>query len=103
MRQPGPAGVADTTKSDRLIELARGADVLVHEAMWLPGIDRIVAREPNGTPCGSRCSTVTPWPTTVVAWPPRLASASVLVGQVERVERRPAILRQEVDAKAALG
>lgn len=39
----------DTTKSDRLIALARGADVLVHEAMWLPGIDRIVAREPNAT------------------------------------------------------
>ncbi|MFN7983362.1 MAG: MBL fold metallo-hydrolase [Vicinamibacterales bacterium] len=39
----------DTTKTDRLIELARGADVLVHEAMWLPGIDRIVAREPNAT------------------------------------------------------
>ncbi|HUR34383.1 MAG TPA: MBL fold metallo-hydrolase [Vicinamibacterales bacterium] len=39
----------DTTRSDRLIELARGADVLVHEAMWLPGIDRIVAREPNAT------------------------------------------------------
>lgn len=37
----------DTTKSDRLIELARGADVLVHEAMWLPGIDRIVEREPT--------------------------------------------------------
>jgi len=39
----------DTTKTDRLIELARGADVLVHEAMWSPGIDRIVAREPNAT------------------------------------------------------
>ena len=39
----------DTTKSDRLIELARGADVLVHETMWLPGIERIVAREPNAT------------------------------------------------------
>jgi ribonuclease BN (tRNA processing enzyme) len=39
----------DTARSDRLIELARGADVLVHEAMWLPGIDRIVAREPNAT------------------------------------------------------
>lgn len=37
----------DTARSDRLIALARGADVLVHEAMWLPGIDRIVAREPN--------------------------------------------------------
>jgi len=39
----------DTTRSDALIALARGADVLVHEAMWLPGIDRIVAREPNAT------------------------------------------------------
>jgi ribonuclease BN (tRNA processing enzyme) len=39
----------DTTRSDRLIALARGADVLVHEAMWLPGIDRIVAREPDAT------------------------------------------------------
>jgi ribonuclease BN (tRNA processing enzyme) len=39
----------DTARSDRLIALARGADVLVHEAMWLPGIDRIVAREPNAT------------------------------------------------------
>ena len=39
----------DTTKSDHLIELAKGADVLVHEAMWLPGIERIVAREPNAT------------------------------------------------------
>ena len=39
----------DTTRSDRLVALARGADVLVHEAMWLPGIDRIVAREPNAT------------------------------------------------------
>lgn len=37
----------DTAKSERLIELARGADVLVHEAMWLPGIDRIVEREPT--------------------------------------------------------
>jgi len=39
----------DTTRSDRLIALARGADVLVHEAIWLPGIDRIVAREPDAT------------------------------------------------------
>jgi ribonuclease BN (tRNA processing enzyme) len=39
----------DTTRSERLVELARGADVLVHEAMWLPGIDRIVAREPDAT------------------------------------------------------
>lgn len=39
----------DTARSDKLIELARGADVLVHEAMWRPAVDRIVAREPNAT------------------------------------------------------
>ena len=37
----------DTARSDRLVELARGADVLVHEALWLPAVDRIVAREPS--------------------------------------------------------
>jgi ribonuclease BN (tRNA processing enzyme) len=37
----------DTAPSDNLIQLARGADVLVHEAMYLPGIDRLVARVPN--------------------------------------------------------
>jgi ribonuclease BN (tRNA processing enzyme) len=31
----------DTAPSDRLIELARGADVLVHEAMLLSAIDRL--------------------------------------------------------------
>jgi ribonuclease BN (tRNA processing enzyme) len=36
----------DTAPSDDLIRLARGADVLVHEAMYLPGVDRIVARVP---------------------------------------------------------
>jgi ribonuclease BN (tRNA processing enzyme) len=35
--------------SDKLIELARGADVLVCEAMYLPGIDRLAARVPNAT------------------------------------------------------
>ena len=39
----------DTTPSDNLIRLAQGADVLVHEAMYLPGIDRIVARTPNAS------------------------------------------------------
>jgi ribonuclease BN (tRNA processing enzyme) len=34
---------------DNLIQLATGADVLVHEAMYLPGIDRITARVPNTT------------------------------------------------------
>jgi len=37
----------DTTASDDLIQLAKGADVLVHEAMYLPGVDRLAARVPN--------------------------------------------------------
>ena len=37
----------DTAFSDTLIQLARGADVLVHEAMYLPAIDRLAARVPN--------------------------------------------------------
>jgi ribonuclease BN (tRNA processing enzyme) len=39
----------DTRMSDRLIELARGADVLVHEALFLPAVDRLVARVPNAS------------------------------------------------------
>jgi ribonuclease BN (tRNA processing enzyme) len=39
----------DTAPSDNLIHLASGADVLVHEAMYLPAIDRLVARVPNAT------------------------------------------------------
>ena len=37
----------DTTPSDNLIQLAKGADVLVHEAMHMKGVDRLVARVPN--------------------------------------------------------
>jgi ribonuclease BN (tRNA processing enzyme) len=37
----------DTAPSDNLIRLAQGADVLVHEAMYLPAVDRLVARVPN--------------------------------------------------------
>jgi ribonuclease BN (tRNA processing enzyme) len=37
----------DTAASENLVHLAKGADVLVHEAMYLPGIDRLVARVPN--------------------------------------------------------
>jgi ribonuclease BN (tRNA processing enzyme) len=37
----------DTNKSDNLVRLARGADVLVHEAMYLPAVDRLVARVPQ--------------------------------------------------------
>ena len=39
----------DTAPSDNLIELAKGADVLVHEAMYLPAMDRLAARVPNAT------------------------------------------------------
>jgi ribonuclease BN (tRNA processing enzyme) len=37
----------DTTPSDNLVRLAKGADVLVHEAMYLPAIERLAARVPN--------------------------------------------------------
>jgi ribonuclease BN (tRNA processing enzyme) len=37
----------DTAPSDNLVKLARGADVLVHEALYEPAIDRLVARVPN--------------------------------------------------------
>jgi ribonuclease BN (tRNA processing enzyme) len=39
----------DTTPSDNLVELARGADVLVHSVVFVPAIDRLVARVPNAT------------------------------------------------------
>ena len=39
----------DTAPSDNLIRLAQGADVLVHEALYLPGVDRLVAGVPNAT------------------------------------------------------
>jgi ribonuclease BN (tRNA processing enzyme) len=37
----------DTAASDNLVQLARGADVLVHEALYEAAIDRLVARVPN--------------------------------------------------------
>jgi ribonuclease BN (tRNA processing enzyme) len=37
----------DTKPSENLIELARGADVLVHEALYPAGVDRLVAGVPN--------------------------------------------------------
>jgi ribonuclease BN (tRNA processing enzyme) len=37
----------DTTPSDALIELARDADVLVHEVMHVPSIDKLIATESN--------------------------------------------------------
>jgi ribonuclease BN (tRNA processing enzyme) len=37
----------DTAYSDPLIELARGADVLVHEIMYLPAMQKVFAGNPN--------------------------------------------------------
>jgi ribonuclease BN (tRNA processing enzyme) len=37
----------DTARSDDLVKLARGADVLVHSVVYLPAVDRLVARVPN--------------------------------------------------------
>jgi ribonuclease BN (tRNA processing enzyme) len=39
----------DTAYSEELIGLAKGADVLVHEALFLPAVDRLVARVPNAS------------------------------------------------------
>jgi ribonuclease BN (tRNA processing enzyme) len=37
----------DTRRSDALVRLAQGADVLVHEALYVPAVDRLAARVPN--------------------------------------------------------
>ena len=37
----------DTNRSDNLVKLAQGADILVHEALWVPAVDRLVARNPQ--------------------------------------------------------
>lgn len=39
----------DTAYSPELAELAKGADVLVHEVMYLPAIEALVRRLPNAT------------------------------------------------------
>src|SRR6202140_439540 len=39
---------SDTAYNPKLAELARGADVLVHEALYVPWVDRLVARVKNG-------------------------------------------------------
>jgi ribonuclease BN (tRNA processing enzyme) len=39
----------DTSYSENLVRLARGADVLVHEIMHTPSLDRLLATEPNAT------------------------------------------------------
>jgi ribonuclease BN (tRNA processing enzyme) len=37
----------DTRPSANLVRLARGADILVHEVMYLPALERLIASEPN--------------------------------------------------------
>jgi ribonuclease BN (tRNA processing enzyme) len=37
----------DTAPSDNLIALAQGADILVHDALYAPGVDRLVTGVPN--------------------------------------------------------
>lgn len=39
----------DTTYSENLVELAKNADVLVHEIMHTPALDQLLATEPNAT------------------------------------------------------
>jgi ribonuclease BN (tRNA processing enzyme) len=39
----------DTKRSEALIQLARGADVLVHEALYVPALERLAARVPNAS------------------------------------------------------
>jgi ribonuclease BN (tRNA processing enzyme) len=40
----------DTRRSDALVRLAKGADVLVHEVLYVPGVERMVARIANAPP-----------------------------------------------------
>ncbi|HEU0106173.1 MAG TPA: MBL fold metallo-hydrolase [Vicinamibacteria bacterium] len=37
----------DTARSESVVRLAQGADVLVHSALYVPAIDRMVGRVPN--------------------------------------------------------
>ena len=39
----------DTNRSENLVRLAQGADVLVHETLYVPAVDRLVARVPNAS------------------------------------------------------
>ena len=39
----------DTGRSDALVRLAQGADVLVHEALWVPAVDQIVGSVTNAS------------------------------------------------------
>jgi ribonuclease BN (tRNA processing enzyme) len=37
----------DTARAESVVRLAQGADVLVHSALYVPAVDRMVARVPN--------------------------------------------------------
>ena len=39
----------DTAYAPELAEFAKGADVLVHEVMYLPGIEKLIRQNPNAT------------------------------------------------------
>ncbi len=39
----------DTARADSLVTLAQGADVLVHEALYVSAVDRLVANVPNAS------------------------------------------------------
>jgi ribonuclease BN (tRNA processing enzyme) len=39
---------SDTAYNPRLAEFAKGADVLVHEALYVPAVDRLVIKTKNG-------------------------------------------------------
>jgi ribonuclease BN (tRNA processing enzyme) len=43
---------SDTNYNPKLADFARGADVLVHEALYVPWVDRLVARTRNGATLG---------------------------------------------------
>lgn len=51
---------SDTIYNPALAKFAEGADVLVHEALFAPYIDRLVARVRNGATLASICSRATP-------------------------------------------
>ncbi len=44
----------DTARSEALVALARGADVLVHESLYVPGIDWLAREMPNDDPAKLR-------------------------------------------------
>ena len=54
----------DTARSDSVVALAQGADVLVHSALYAPAVDRMVARVPNAAASRRASSPTRPRPRT---------------------------------------